>query len=258
MNLSDLGGFRVLVTRPAHQADALAETIEAAGGQAIRFPVIDIRPRAAAEIERDVASLPDPHIAIFVSRNAVEHGQTAIRNESCRIAAIGPATCRALEDAGTPVHIVPETGYDSEHLLEHPALGQVAGRAVWILRGDDGRELLADTLRRRGADVYPIAVYSRVCAKTGDADRRALEEIWATSGIDCVTVMSVASLECLLELLPPETRARLRQTPLVAPSARVLQTAAERLPGLQTVRAAGPQPVDMLRAISELQQSGFS
>lgn len=258
MNLSDLGGFRVLVTRPAHQADVLAETIEAAGGQAIRFPVIDIRPRVAAEIESEVGRLPDPDIAIFVSRNAVEHGLAALANRNCRVAAIGPATRRALEDAGSPVDIVPETGFDSEHMLEHPALGRVAGRVVWILRGEDGRELLADTLRGRGAEVYPVAVYSRVCAQTGEADRRALEEIWAASGIDCVTVMSVASFECLLELLLPETRTRLRQTPLVAPGARVLQTAAERLPGLQTVRAAGPQPVDMLRAISELQQSGFS
>jgi len=81
-----LDGAGVLVTRPRHQADELVAAIEALGGVAIPFPVIEIVPRNAAEVHTEVAALQEPAITIFISRNAVDHGpRPALRGRSaCR------------------------------------------------------------------------------------------------------------------------------------------------------------------------------
>ena len=114
--LADVG---VLVTRPTHQALDLAEAIEARGGTAICFPVIDIVARDAAETVAAAAALRDPDVVIYVSRNAVQFGLSYAAAAS--IGAVGPATAGAIEAAGRQVDIKPASGFDSEHLLAEPA-----------------------------------------------------------------------------------------------------------------------------------------
>ncbi len=74
MNEAGLSGFVVLVTRPEHQADELVAAIEDAGGEAIRFPVIDIEPQDSADVSRCLEALPAADITIFISTNAVMCG----------------------------------------------------------------------------------------------------------------------------------------------------------------------------------------
>ena len=69
-----LKGFGVLVTRPEHQADELVSAIEEAGGEAIRFPVIDIEPHDSVDVNRSLEALPASDIMIFISTNAVIFG----------------------------------------------------------------------------------------------------------------------------------------------------------------------------------------
>ncbi len=235
MSEGPLAGRRILVTRPAHQASELVAAIESAGGEAVRFPVIRITGRSPEDIARDIALLPIPDICIFVSRNAVEHGLAIIPGSEPAIAAVGPTTHAAIEAAGIPVTISPNDGFDSEHLLAHPALNNVQGRNVLIVRGENGRELLADTLRQRGANVSYLAVYRREMLHATRAALDSLDASWRDGGVDCVTVMSVETLENLLQQLPPDVLERLRQTPLVAPGARVIQTAMELVPGIPAV-----------------------
>jgi uroporphyrinogen-III synthase len=69
-----LGGRGILVTRPAHQAEPLCGLIEAAGGRALRFPVMEIRPAAdQPAVQADLARLAGYDLAIFVSANAVQY-----------------------------------------------------------------------------------------------------------------------------------------------------------------------------------------
>jgi uroporphyrinogen-III synthase len=247
-----LEGVGVLVTRPRQQSAELSAAIEAAGGRSIAFPVIEIATRCTTAIEADCAGLHTPDIVIYVSRNAVEHGLTW--NSHGAVAAVGPSTGAALEAAGRIVDIVPARGFDSESLLAEPAMNDVSGKTVRIVRGNGGRELLAETLRERGANVEYLAVYERrLPAYTGD-ELDELERRWTSGDIDVITVMSVESLRNLLTLLPASCMAALAETPLVTPAARVLKEAQERLPDCTVILAAGPVADEMVRAIAELGQ----
>jgi len=245
-----LNGQGILVTRPAHHADKLVSAIERQGGSAIRFAAIEIRPRDAAAIRRDLDSLLPADIVIFVSSTAVAHGFRPEFVGAGQVAAIGPTTQAEIVEAGGTVDIVPVTGFDSEHLLLEPALQDVAGRCVRIIRGNGGRELLADTLRARGARVEYLAVYERRPEHYSEPQLRELTDRWQTGQITRVVIMSVETLTNLLEILPPAGLELLRKTPLVTPSKRVIQKASELLPGVPTTLSAGPQTGDMIRALS--------
>lgn len=249
MTSSALAGSAVLVTRPEHQADELVSAIESAGGEALRFPVLRIEARDAEAIADDMRALPPPDLVIFTSRNAVDYGLARHSGYGARLAAIGPATAEALESAGARVDVRPAAGFDSEHLLESPQLGDVAGCNVRIVRGESGRELLASTLRQRGARVDHLAVYRRLRAQPSQGTLRRLQQRWHGGDIRAVTIMSVESFDNLRALLPADLDALLQRTPLVTPSRRVIQTIAEKIPGSPAFLAMGPQAADMLRAL---------
>ena len=254
MNDTDLGGSRVLVTRPEHQAQALVAAIEAANGVAVTFPVIEIRPRDRAGIESDLGHLPDPDITIFISANAVTHGSAYAGN--ALIAAVGPATAAAIESAGLRVDIRPDSGYDSESLLAEPALQDVEGRTIRIIRGSGGREFLGTTLLGRAASVHYLEVYSRGIPDVADREIAALAERFEAGDIDVFTIMSVQSLKNLLGLLPATCISALTATPLVTPAARVIKEALDLLPGSQATQAAGPGAEEMVRAIASVTAPG--
>ncbi|MDH4108508.1 MAG: uroporphyrinogen-III synthase [Gammaproteobacteria bacterium] len=244
-----LGGIGVLVTRPAHQSADLIAAIEAEGGTAISFPVMDIVGRDPAVVESELAALRPADIVIFVSANAVDHGLLALGAGRPAVAVVGPATARALEDAGIPVDIRPAAAFDSEHLLAEPALVSVAGKTVTIVRGESGRELIAETLRARGARVQYLSVYRRIPHEFAQQETDDIEEAWLGGRIHAVVIMSVAAFSALCESLPLSCAGVLRTARLVAPSERVIKTIQERLPDARCILAPGPQAADVVGAL---------
>lgn len=248
-----LEGVGVLVTRPRTQAVELVDAIEARGGSAYCFPVIEIVPLDGNVVARDEAALQQPDVVIFVSRNAVEYG---IRYAAGgRIAAIGPATAAAIRAAGRVVDIQSASGYDSEHLLAETAFDDIASKHVRIIRGTSGRELLADELRARGASVDYLAVYERRLPEVGSETLADLEARWRQGLINVVTIMSVQSLANLARLLPDWCSAQLESTPLVTPAGRVLKEVLDRYPASRPILAPGPGANDMVQAIVALQST---
>ena len=72
MTAAPLAGRGIVVTRPAHQAAALAELIRVAGGQPILFPVLEILDTENLQpLLEVVGRLEDYQLAIFISPNAV-------------------------------------------------------------------------------------------------------------------------------------------------------------------------------------------
>jgi uroporphyrinogen-III synthase len=253
MSDTGLAGIGVLVTRPDQQADELVQAVENRGGQAFRFPTIEIVPRDAAAVNAVASALPNPDIAIFVSRNAVRHGLEYA--EAARIAAIGPATAGAIEAAGRSVDIRPESGFDSEHLLREAAFEQISNTIIRIIRGQDGREILARTLRDRGATVDYLAVYDRLIPEYGTARIDEYASRWQSGDINVVTAMSVAALDNLIALTPDSCMALLARTPLVTPASRVIKEALNRFPDIPAVLAEGPHADEIVRTISALGQT---
>jgi uroporphyrinogen-III synthase len=247
MSEHSLDGVGVLVTRPRQQADELVEAIEARGGTAILFPVIDILARDPIDVQADLDVLGDPAITVFVSRNAVEHGLVYAGGQ---VAAIGPTTAEAIRQGGGHVDICPATGFDSEHLLKEAAFDDVAGKTIRVVRGNDGREHLGNALSERGANVEYLSTYERKRPHYTAAELSALEQRWQAGDITVAVVMSVQSLENLGALLPEWCRKQLPLTPLVTPAARVLQEALKHYPGCPAILAAGPRNNDIVDAIA--------
>jgi len=244
---NDLAGIGVLVTRPRHQSKELVAAITAHGGSAIEWPVLEIIPRETAAIRADERRLGSPDIAIFVSPNAVRHGLAFAAD--AKIAVVGPATAKAVEIAARSVDICSSGGYDSEHLLTEAELQDVDGKNIRIIRGDSGRELLADTLRNRGATVDYLMVYARGAPTYSDAELAMLEQQWRSGAVNVVLVMSVESLRNLVNLLPDWCRSALANTLLVTPAARVIQEALDQYPGIPATLATGTTASDMIDAI---------
>jgi hypothetical protein len=103
-----LAGRTVLVTRPAHQAAALAQAIRAAGGEAFGFPALAIEPVPAKELAASLAQLRDAGIVIFISPNAAQFGMAAIAAAgglpaAAEVFAVGPGTARASPRRAFPL-----------------------------------------------------------------------------------------------------------------------------------------------------------
>lgn len=253
MTEAPLTGVGVLVTRPRAQANELVTAIEQAGGTAYCFPVIEIVARDPSDVADDAAGLRAPDIVIFVSRNAVEYGLDYVG--AGRICAIGPATAAAVRAAGRVVDIEPASGFDSEHLLAEPELTDVAGKEVRIIRGSKGRELLAEQLTSRGANVSYLSVYERRVPEVSSDSLADVETRWREGAISFVTVMSVQSLRNLVQLLPAWCEKQLETTPLVTPAGRVLKEALDRYPASRTILASGPRAGEMVDAIIALHRT---
>jgi uroporphyrinogen-III synthase len=244
-----LAGVRVLVTRPAEQARKLARMIETEGGEAILFSPLIIEPVADLErVRASIAPVTAFDIIIFVSPNAVAHGAALMGSgvrAGTRLAAVGPSTAAALENAGLRVAIRPAEGFTSEALLAEPALHALRDRRVLIVRGRGGRELLAETLTARGARVTYAEVYER---KASGAGASVLCRRWRSDGIELVTALSVETLAALYVALGADAQDLLARSTLVTASARVLKRAAAL--GLESVLTAnGPDDRALLEAM---------
>lgn len=226
MNNGALAGCGVVVTRPAHQADALCAAIEAAAGTAFRFPTVEIRAHAAV--------LPSGTIDwwVFVSPNAVAHAGALLSLPfvAGRTAALGPATAAALRAVGRAVEVEAPDGQGSEGLLADARFTVAPGARVAIVRGVGGRELIADTLTPRGVEVLRVEVYERgvpdaATDTTVAATQSVMLDAWQAGRVHAVLATSNALLENLHQMLDARGRALLADTQVVATSGRVLQLA---------------------------------
>ena len=237
MSALALAGKRILVTRPRELAQGLAALIARAGGEPVLYPGLEIRdPEDAGAARAALARLEAFDLAVFVSPSAVRKAlelRGAPWPAPVRAAALGAGTRRELEARGVRTIIAPEDGADSEALLALPALQQVAGARVLILRGAGGRELLAETLAARGAQVSVVECYRRA--------RPAAPGAPPTGALDAACANSGETLHNLVALLG---LARLRDTALFVPHERVAQRARDM--GFAVVEVAGPGDAQML------------
>ncbi len=249
--MNKLLGRRIVLTRPTAQATRLAEGIAAQGGEVVRLPLLEISPAAdTTPLQQAITRLDDYALVIFISPNAVDFSLPVITAQSAwplsvRAAAIGQSTATQLAAYGVTHVITPSTRFESEALLDLPELQttNVGGKKVLILRGNGGRELLAETLIKRGATVDRVTCYQR--SAPADA-ARILAQLHNTP-LDALIISSSESLRNLWALLDPEAVERWRALPLFVPHQRIAHFAAEL--GIKRIVLTAPADTGLLEGL---------
>jgi len=241
MNPVPLLGKTIVITRPKEQAAHLAELIRQAGGEALIFPAVEIHDVAdASSVHALIDQLDNYDLAIFISPTAVARAMALISMRrtlppKLQIAAIGQGSARELKQRGVDRVLTPASRFDSEALLELPEMQQMSAKRVVIFRGVGGRDLLAETLRQRGAKVDYAECYQRA---RPDASAAELLGRGARNEIQAMVVTSAESLKNLYEMVGEQGAAWLRTTPVFVPHSKI-ELAGRRLGLTRLIVAPG-------------------
>jgi uroporphyrinogen-III synthase len=183
-----LKGVRVLVGRARHQAGALSTQLREKGAQVIEIPFIEIRkPRSFKPLDAALKNLSTYDWLILTSVNGVEamwdrlqHTRVALpwksgasaprsrlnKNGSLApaVAAIGPATKKAIESRGLKVDVMPKE-YVAESVVRS-LKSKVKGKRVLLVRAKVARDVIPRELRKAGADVDVVEAYETVVPRS--------------------------------------------------------------------------------------------
>lgn len=198
-----LAGIRVLVGRARHQAGALSAELRQRGAEVLEIPFIEIRkPKSFAPLDAALNNLSAYDWLILTSVNGVDamwarieqlrHRLQKIREghdfsravkasrpksalasggSRLRIAAIGPATRKAIEQRGMRVDVVPKE-YVAESVVRS-LKSKVKGKRVLLVRAKVARDVIPRELRKAGAHVDVVEAYETVVPKSSRSRLRA-------------------------------------------------------------------------------------
>src|SRR5471032_1648379 len=268
----------VVVTRPLGQSTVLLGLLEQAGFESIEFPLIDIGPVAdAAPLHAALGELYAPAplgfaLVVFVSPNAIDHAFAALSSAwplQIPIGVVGPGSVAALARQGVAASaytiVSPAAGatvtetptdprYDSEALYAaieaHFGPDGLKDKRVLIVRGDGGREWLADALSAAGAKVEKVAAYRRIVPEPSMRDWERIHALLA--GVPHAWLLTssegVRNLEELArEHLTVDETLTLKHAPLVTPHPRIAE--ASRQAGFDRITVSGAGDERIVQAL---------
>jgi uroporphyrinogen III methyltransferase/synthase len=164
-----LAGRTIAVTRAREQASDLGRRLQALGARVVLAPAIRTEPLDAA-----LPDLGGVDLLCLTSPTGAARLLDLVRDARAlagpRIAAIGPGTAAALRAGGIEPDIVPARS-NAEGLVE--ALAGTEVRRALIARAQEGREVLPDALRARGAQVELLALYRTIAEPLSEDERAA-------------------------------------------------------------------------------------
>jgi uroporphyrinogen III methyltransferase/synthase len=232
-----LFGKRVLVTRPRDEAAELVERLESAGAEAVEAPMIRILPpEDCGPLDAACSTLDTFDAIVFASARAVDAfiahllaGPLDLRSlKDVKLCAVGSVTAERLLRYGLKVDVTPSE-FRAESLVRAVSeAGDVRGRRFLLPRADIGREIIADELRRLGADVTEVIAYRTVAAESGRAGEPDIFQLLLERRIDVVTFTSASAVRNLVNLIGADPASDLLGTTLVASIGPVTAEAASR------------------------------
>ncbi|MCY1494078.1 Uroporphyrinogen-III synthase [compost metagenome] len=252
--------WRLLLTRPQEECEALAATLAEHGVHSASLPLLAIEPLAETPAQRSLMLDLDRYCAVIVvSKPAARLGLERLDRYWPQPPlqawfTVGGATAAILEDYGLNVHY-PAQGDDSEALLGLPALQQALqahNPRVLIMRGEGGRELLADSLRSQGVQVDYLELYRRALPAypAGELLRRIRAE-----RLNAVAISSGQGFDNLRQLAAGDWP-QLAELPLFVPSPRVAEQVREA--GAQRViDCRGASAAALLAALGGAEKNNF-
>ena len=243
--------LNILVTRPTAPGNKLALTLTYHGYQAHSHPFLDYQAKASKHtIQTAFASLA-PALIIFVSVPAVNLAHATYHAKNwpiCRYIAVGQATQQALNDIGISDVITPEL-QTSEGLLALPQTFDVNNKAIIIVRGDGGRELIAEQLRSRGAQVSYIESYQRLWLPL----EHSITQQWLAQGINCILATSNEILKSIVQLIDNQDNYWKNDCKWIVASERIAQQA-KALGLKQVICSHGASDSAIISCLKNLEQ----
>jgi uroporphyrinogen-III synthase len=252
----------IIITRPVTQTHRLAESLREAQRQVVLFPCMEIEAlsdyRALDEV---LAHLHEFALVAFVSPNAIAATMQRLQQlqyawpKKLAMAVMGRGSKEALlglgfdEIAYNIIHPLSQDRTDSETLLEVLDLETLRTQKVLIIRGETGRELLADALRTNGIEVQQIAAYRR-CVPAFSVEKQRefvrlleLDGDWVVTSSEILQTIlnwaaSAGGLACV---------AKMQQQHLLVPHRRIAENA--RLLGFQSLTLASSGDEHMFVAL---------
>ncbi|BEU05213.1 uroporphyrinogen III methyltransferase [Agarivorans sp. OAG1] len=247
--------MQVLVTRPEPHNQRCVSMLHANGYQAIAAPMVKITAsEQIGDLPALVKTVNQQHLIIAVSQYAVEACQTYLAEhalswpQNCQYLAVGKATAECWQQYGVKA-MVPAR-QDSEGMLEL-INNQLQGiKQAHILRGQQGREWLAEQLQKQAIQVNYLTCYQRqllhYSSQQLDQWRSQINTIVATSG---------EILKHLTTLMSEPKQLRwLKNTKLLVPSQRLLEYA-NSLGFMHTVLCDGASDKACIDALARMQSS---
>jgi len=228
-----LRGVRVLVGRARHQAGALSAELRKLGAQVIEIPFIEIRkPKSFRSLDTALQQLNTYDWLILTSVNGVEamwdrmksrregrdlsravkakQEEASAAGDNVHIAAIGPATKKAIEQRGMRVDVVPKE-YVAESVVQS-LKNKVKGKRVLLVRAKVARDVIPTQLRKAGAHVDVVEAYETVVPQSS---RRLLQAALKNRRPHVVTFTSSSTVRNFVELLKVPMAGRSRDGALV-------------------------------------------
>jgi len=212
-----LTGLRVLVGRARHQAGALSTQLRKFGAEILEIPFIEIRnPRSFQPLDNALKNLLAYDWLILTSANGVETmwerlSKLRLTKKSLRhlkIAAIGPATKKAIEKRGLKVNVVPEE-YVAESVVKS-VRKQAKGKRILLVRAKVARDVIPRELRKAGAEVDVVEAYETAVPRSSRARLRAALKN-PSKRPDVITFTSSSTVKNFVAMLGPSGRTRRRK-----------------------------------------------
>lgn len=252
---------KVVITRPRAQAEGLAQAVAALGRTPVLLPLLEIAPLADESALRAVlADLDRFALVAFVSPNAIDAALAHLQERlaawprQVALAVLGEGSRAALARHGlteanaTILGPLDPTRSDSENLLQSLDLAALKGKRVLIVRGEAGRELMAEGFRAAGAEVHVVPAYRRsVPALTPELAATLRDLLLAPNDWLLTSSEALRGLFDLLALVDPSLVAKMQQQHVIVPHARIAETAAAL--GLAHVTLTGSGDERLLAAL---------
>ncbi len=205
MKKLSLAGRKILITRAREQSASFAGRLRRSGADVIEFPTIEILPPLRwNRVDRAIDQLNSYDWIIFTSVNGVDFflRRMGARGRefpisSCKVAAIGPATKRALTVRGIPVALKPKE-FVAEGILRELSKIDLRGKRILLARAKKARDILPEGLKKSGAFVEVVEAYRTVKPKGGS---QKLKHLLRAEKIDAVTFTSSSTVNHFVELL---------------------------------------------------------
>lgn len=246
-----LSGTRILICRPEESAQELAQTLSAVGAECRCLPTLIIVEVPVEEMAKQrILNLDQYQHIIVTSQHAAKLGSQLIDSYWPQLPLdqywypIGQKTASLLCQEGINV-VQPNADLTSEALLKLASLNKVKGQKILLLKGEEGRDALAQILIKRGAQVDSLTLYRRECP---EYSLEQLEQALGNFNADYVVTLSGETLLNLI-LLCEQSHIDLSSKTFIVPSHRVANIAYKH--GFKSVLIpVNLRPIDLLKSIA--------